>query len=178
MDIVKLCLDMGAYKAEEIPVQKLVFSPELRILCEKNACGRFAKNYTCPPLIGKVDELIQKLQSFSRAIIWQNIYKLEDSFDYEGMMEGQRKHNAMTHEIAQIVYDELGRDNALVLGAGGCSLCEKCAIQTNEPCRYPDDALSSLEAYGINVTKICEVSKLKYINGINTVTYFSGVFLK
>jgi predicted metal-binding protein len=177
MDIVKLCLDMGAYKAEEIPVQKLVFSPELRMLCEKNACGRFARNYTCPPSVGEVDDLIQKLRSFSKAIIWQNIYKLEDSFDYEGMMEGQRKHSTMTLEIARSVYAELGRENALVLGAGGCTLCDRCAIQTNESCRYPDDALSSLEAYGINVTKIGEVSDLKYINGINTVTYFSGVFL-
>ena len=44
MDIVELCLEMGAFKAEEIPVGKLAFQPELRELCEHNACGRYARN--------------------------------------------------------------------------------------------------------------------------------------
>ena len=63
-----------------------------------------------------------------------------------------------------------------MLAADGCTLCEKCAAQSNEPCPYSEDALSSLEAYGIFVTKISDVSGMKYINGKDTVTYFSGVF--
>jgi len=176
MDIVKLCLDRGATKAEEIPISKLVFKPELRELCARNACGRFGRNYTCPPYCGEINDLIAKLQSFSHCVIWQNVYTLEDSFDFEGMMEAQQKHNAMTLDIAREVYAALGRENALVLAAGGCTLCETCALQTGEPCRYPDDALSSLEAYGIFVAKISDVSGMKYINGKDTVTYFSGVF--
>jgi len=176
MDIVKLCLDMGASKAEEIPVGRLDFQPGLRALCEQNVCGRFARNYTCPPLVGEVEELISKLKSFSKVVIWQNIYKLEDSFDFEGMTAAQTKHNAMTLDVAKKVYVELGRGNALVLAAGGCTLCEKCALLTSEPCRHIGDALASLEAYGINVSKIGEVSGMKYINGRDTVTYFSGAF--
>ena len=176
MDIVKLCLDMGAAKAEEVPIDRLVFKPELRELCEHNACGRYARNYTCPPYVGEVNELIARLKSFSHCVIWQNIYSLEDSFDFEGMMEAQEKHNAMTLSVAREIYAKLGRDNALVLAAGGCSLCDTCTVNTNEPCRYPDDALSSLEAYGIFVAKIGDVSGMKYINGKDTVTYFSGAF--
>lgn len=177
MDIVNLCLQMGASKAEEISVEKLVFMPELRALCEQNACGWFARNYTCPPFVGEAGGLIAKIKSFQKAVIWQNVYRIADSFDFEGMMEAQAKHNTMTIEIAQKVYAELGRKNVLVLKAGGCALCNACAAQTNEPCRHPDDALSSLEAYCINVSKLEEVSDMKYINGKNTVTYFSGVFL-
>lgn len=176
IDILKLCLDAGASKAEEISVEKLVFSPELRVLCESNACGRYSCNYTCPPFVGDVNELVAKVKSFSNAVVWQNIYELEDSFDFEGMMYAQSKHNSMTREIARLVYDGFGRGNALVLAAGGCSLCAECAIKTDEPCRFPDDALPSLEAYGINVTEIGKASGLKYINGKDTVTYFSGVF--
>ena len=178
MDVVKLCLDSGATMAEEIPVANLVFSPELRELCEQNACGKFAQNYTCPPYVGEVDRLIEKLQKFQKAIIWQNVYPLEVSFDFEGMMDAQAQHNSMTHAIAEKIYDEYDRSEALVLGAGSCALCETCAAQTSESCRFPDKALVSLEAYGMNVAIIGDVSNMKYINGKDTVTYFSGVFLK
>jgi len=176
MDIVKLCLDMGAGKAEEIPVSKLVFAPELRKLCENNVCGCFGRNYTCPPFIGDVDELIIKLKTFDRSVIWQNIYPLEDSFDFEGMMDAQKKHDKQTLTIKKKIETWLNRQEFLVLAAGGCSFCEKCAAVTKEPCRFPDEAIASLEAYGINVSKIEAVSSLKYINGANTVTFFSGVF--
>jgi len=174
MDVIQLCLRLGAARAEEIRVADMVLQPELRVYCEQNRCGRYARNLTCPPFIGDVHDLIGKLTTFSRAVIWQNIEPLEDSFDFEGMMAAQQKHNAMTLEIAHCLYAQMGRENVLVLAAGGCSKCEKCAAETGEPCRFPDDALSSLEAYGINVSKIGEVSGMKYINGPNTVTYFSG----
>ncbi|MCL2050776.1 MAG: DUF2284 domain-containing protein [Lachnospiraceae bacterium] len=177
MDFVKLCLSKGAKKAEAIPVEKLILMPELREFCEQNKCGRFGRNYTCPPYVGEKEELIKKIKSYKIAIIWQNIYELEDSFDFEGMMDGQEKHNQMTLEIAEEAYQEMGRDKVLVLAAGGCTLCPACASLTDEPCRNPGRALSSLEAYGINVAKIEEISGLKYINGKDTVTYFSGLFM-
>ena len=176
MDIVKLCLDMGASKAEEIPIEKFVFTPELRSLCEQNVCGHFGGNYTCPPHVGEVDDLIARLKSFARAVVWQNIYPLEDSFDFEGMMDAKEKHNAMTLEIARRVYGEMGRENTLVLAAGNCSICENCAVKTDESCRHPDEALAPIEAYGVNVSIIGEISDMKYINGKDTVTYFSGAF--
>ena len=176
MNIVKLCLDFGAAKAEEIPISKLVLMPELREFCRQNACGEYGRNYTCPPHIGEIDDLIKKIKGFEKAVMWQNIYPLEDSFDFDGMMDAKRNHDTMTYKIADEVYQVLGMQNALVLGAGGCTLCEECAAKTNAPCPSPDKALSSLEAFGINVSKIEEISSMKYINGENTVTYFSGVF--
>jgi len=128
--------------------------------------------------VGEVDRLISKLKTFTTAVIWQNIYPLEDSFDFEGMMDAQKNHTAMTREIARRVCDELGENNVLVLAAGGCSLCEKCAAMTSESCRNPQNALASLEAYGINVSGTCEALDMNYINGANTVTYFSGAFIR
>ena len=175
MDYVNLCLSMGAAKAEEIPVSKLLLQPELREYCKQNSCGRYGRNYTCPPSIGDVNNLIAELKTFSRVIIWQNIYPLEDSFDFEGMMDAAAKHNAMTEKIARLLYPKV--ENILILSAGGCSICKTCGIITNEPCRDRKHAFSSLEAYGINVSQIGEISSLKYINGPNTVTYFAGVFV-
>ena len=175
-DIVHLCLELGAHKAESIPVSQIVFQEELRKYCEDNRCGRYARNYTCPPMIGEVRPLINKLQTYPQAVIWQNIYQLEDSFDIEGMMAAQEKHNAMTLKIARKLYECFGRRNVLVLAAGGCTLCKACACLTSKPCLHPEDALSSLEAYGIHVAQLEAVSGMKYINGPNTVTYFSGAF--
>ena len=92
-----------------------------------------------------------------------------------GLIEVQNKQNDMTREIAQAVYAGLGKSHALVLSAGGCTICEACALANQEPCRYPEDAMASLEAYEFNVTLIGEVSSLRCINGANTVTYFGGV---
>ena len=178
MDILQLCMDYGATKAEEIPVSKIVLQPELRKYCEVNSCGLYGKNYTCPPHVGEVDDLINNLRKYNRAFIWQNIYPLEDSFDFEGMMDGGKHHQEMTLKIANEIYAKLGKDDVLILSAGGCSKCKSCGIKTSEPCRHPESALVSLEAYCINVSQIGEVSSLKYINGENTVTYFSGAFLK
>ena len=179
MDYTALCLELGATKAERIPVDLLVFQPSLRDFCRQNACGRYGKNYTCPPHIGEPDVLIARVKAYRTAVLFQNIYVLEDSFDFEGMMDGQRNHNEMTRIAACRVYEREGRDGALVLAAGGCSLCERCGALdgTDCPAGLKDEALSSLEAYCINVSKIEEVTGMKYINGENTVTFFSGIFL-
>ena len=150
---------------------------ELREFCKRNACGRYGKNYTCPPLVGEADMLIAKAQSFPTAVILQNIYLLEDSYDYGGMTDGLRKHNEMTLAAARRACAEYGRDNMLALAAGGCFLCEVCGAVYNTPCPRREDALSSMEAYCINVSRIEDVTGMKYINGENTVTYFSCLLL-
>jgi len=174
--VIKLCEEIGVSNVGLISTADVVFEPELIKLCEANACGRYGAVYTCPPHVGETEKLIETLKKFKTAVIWQNISPLEDSYDFEGMMEAQEGHVEMTQEIAQTLYDEFGRENIIVLSAGGCSVCEECAVLTNVPCRFPGKALASLEAYGINVSKLAEIAGMKYINGVNTVTYFSGAF--
>jgi len=176
MDIETLCRSLGARSVSTVSVNELEFSQEIRDLCKVNACGRYGSNYTCPPSIGELDELIEKARQFKSITVWQNVYPLEDSFDIDGMFNSQQHHNTMTLKIAEEAYAELGRDKALVLAAGGCTICKRCAESTNEPCRSPEKALSSLEAYGINVSTLAKSADMKYIAGKNTVTYFSGVF--
>ena len=74
-------------------------------------------------------------------------------------------------------FTDLGLEDCLFLGAGGCRVCSRCAKQDDEPCRHPDLALSSLEAYGINVSVLAPQAGMKYINGVNTVTYFGAVLM-
>jgi len=175
MDFVKVCLDAGAAKAAQVLTAQLTFDEIFRTYCEKNYCGRYGKNYTCPPHVGEIADLIRDIRTRETAVLWQTISPLEDSFDFEGMTRAREKHNDITLKIAEQARELLG-SNVLILGAGGCFLCETCAVNTKEPCRFPGKAISSLEAYGIDVSKVETVTDMKYINGANTVTYFSGLF--
>ncbi len=40
--------------------------------------------------------------------------------------------------------------------------------------RYQNRAMSSLEAYSVNVSELAAQCNMRYINGTNTVTYFGS----
>ncbi|MBR6781391.1 MAG: DUF2284 domain-containing protein, partial [Clostridia bacterium] len=60
------------------------------------------------------------------------------------------------------------------MGCGSCDLCEKCTYP-DAPCRFPDRALTSVEANGIQVIELAKNIGINYNNGENTVTYFSMI---
>ena len=63
------------------------------------------------------------------------------------------------------------------LGAGGCTICSKCTYP-DEPCRFPDKMISSMEAYGMLVLDICKKSGLTYYYGADKMAYNSCFLLK
>jgi len=172
----KICSLAGVNTAEA-RVSDLVFDKGFRKLCEDNACGNFGKNYTCPPLCGKIDDMMAQVQAYDRILVYQNIFPLEDSYDYEGMMEGKEKHSEVSEEITDFILKKK-YDNVMHLGAGGCTLCEVCGAQRGVPCIFPKRALVSLEACGIAVSNLAQSAGMKYINGENTVTFFGAVFFR
>jgi predicted metal-binding protein len=173
-NIVENCKDYGINKAYIIDVDKIPFDENLRNYCTANYCGSYGKNYACPPYVGDVKEVIAKAKSYNKALIFQTVSKVEDSYDFEGMAEAAEKHS----KVAQRIDEELKKeyDGYLQLTAGGCNLCPVCAQVENKPCRMPEKAVSSLEAYCMNVVTLAELCNMNYINGQNTVTYF-GAFL-
>ena len=70
------------------------------------------------------------------------------------------------------------RMQILHLGAGGCRVCPVCGRRTGEPCRFPEKAIGSLEAYGVNVSLLAEAAGMRYINGQDTVTYFGAILCR
>ena len=170
----KNALDLGAYKASVIDADKIVTDRAFRDMCASNACGMYGKCYMCPPDVGEIDELMAEIRNYRYALVYQSVTELEDSFDFEGMVAAKKR----TYPLAQAfraVFEDCNIKKVLHLGAGGCGVCKKCAKQTGEPCRAPDLALPSLEAYGIDVSKLASAAGMKYINGQNTVTYFGCV---
>ena len=173
-NLVKICIEAGAYKAFILTTDKIPFDESLRSYCEANICGNYGKNYACPPGVGDGIELIEKAKKYRKALIFQTVNQIEDSFDFDGMKEAASKHSKIADTINK--YMKKQSDNYLQLTAGECSVCKVCAQIENKPCRFPDRAISSLEAYCMNVSILAELCNMKYINGQNTVTYF-GAFL-
>lgn len=171
--LIQLALDAGAAKAEIISVDQIVTSAEFREACRKNLCGAWGRCWMCPPDVGGIESLMAELRTYQHGLWYQTIGELEDSFDIEGMGDAKKKHVRLSQQVEELVKPLLGKH--LHLSCGGCGLCERCTRIDNEPCRFPDRAMASLEAYGVDVYQTTKSTSLKYINGQNTVTYFSVV---
>lgn len=166
---------IGFDNVAKVSVSDITFEPSLIDLCKMNTCGNYGKCYTCPPFVGETQSLIHKAKQYQNAIVFQKIYTLEDSFDFEGMESAHLNFIALTQKVNTLC--NTYSDNYLVLGAGGCKLCSECGVLSGTACRFPDKALPSLESYSIQVSKLAELANIKYMNGQNTVTYFGAVFL-
>jgi predicted metal-binding protein len=142
-----------------------------RDICKSNGCGNYGKCYMCPPDVGEIDELIRRARAFSNAVMYQAVYAIEDSFDFEGMQEAGKEFNLCARRIQEKA-KEMFRGPFLHLAAGGCRVCETCARRDNLPCRHPGEAMASLESYGVDVYRTSSLAGLTYANGENTVTYF------
>ena len=80
-------------------------------------------------------------------------------------------------------YEDLEKDlrkfypNMLPMGAGCCTKCKTCTCP-EAPCRFPDQAFSSMEAYGMLVMQVCQANHLDYYYGPGKIAYTSCYLLK
>jgi predicted metal-binding protein len=164
----------GAFKTASMEVSNIPFRREFRDACRQNTCGKYGTTWMCPPEVGDIDDLIERASGYKNAFIFQSVGSLEDSFDIEGMQEAARRHNQLLKSIFSQIPPYL--EDVLKLGAGACMVCgEPCAKRSNDPCRSPNKAIASMEAYGIAVSELAERCGLQYINGVNTITYFGAI---
>ncbi len=177
VDLVSLARSVDFDHAELIEASQIICDASFRDQCASNACGIYGKCWMCPPDVGEIEPLMAELRQYPKALLYQSIFSLEDSFDFEGMQKGGRLHHERSHALEALLRQE-GCTDYLHLSKGGCGLCPTCAKVEGEPCRFPDKALPSLEAYGVNVSATVKDTSMKYINGVNTVTYFGMVLFK
>ena len=176
-ELVKLAFACGATRAAALPVDAVVLSADFRAICQGNACGNYGQCYMCPPDAGDICALMAAVRACQSAVLYQTVHPLEDSFDYEGMVAAGARHAAVSLALERALR-ALPACPRLHLSAGGCKVCEACAKREALPCRHPELALPSLEAYGVDVYHTAEHAGLPYSNGQNTVTYFGMVLLR
>lgn len=171
--IFEECKREGVHEYGVIPIEKIEFSEEVRTLCKENQCGQYGKTWACPPGVGPLEECKAKCMKYKSAFIFTTTSKLEDSFDYEGMIEGKRVHELVSEKVRRLFEEEF--TELLVLSSEGCQNCEDCTYP-DAPCRFPHRMSPSVESYGIMVNQEAKEAGIHYINGANSVTYFSNIF--
>ena len=177
MDIQQLqekAIQAGFSKAVFLDVNTIEVRLEVRDMCASGSCQKYGSNWACPPACGTVEECDSRIHAYKRGILVQTIGDLEDEYDGESMMETQERHKKHFAEFLSVVKEAY--PNALALGAGSCTICSSCTYP-NEKCRFPEKAVSSMEAYGILVMDLCKANHLDYYYGSLHIAYTSCYLL-
>ncbi|MFA7144050.1 MAG: DUF2284 domain-containing protein [Candidatus Izemoplasmatales bacterium] len=156
-----------------IKKEDIIFREEFTDKCKMNYCGRYNTSWTCPPAIGDIELIKERCLRYHKAILFSMIFPLEDPYDVEGMDLGRRQIMQITYGLYDLT--KKAQLQADFLAAGSCSICDKCTYPS-QPCRFPEKAMISMEALGIDVAVLARKSGIKYYNGVNTVTYFAMIF--
>ena len=169
---IRIAKECGFTHAVPLDIATLVPKPAVRDMCAADTCGAYGKNWTCPPHCGTLEECGQKLRSYGHGLLVQTVWQLEKRIDTRGYAAAEEKHRESLRKLYRLLRREY--PDALCLGAGGCRVCASCAYP--EPCRFPIQAMSSMEAYGLFVTQVCRDCGAVYHHGEGTIT-FTGCIL-
>lgn len=171
--IKEITMKSGCSEAGYIDIGDLNFYPEIRKICEENACRHYGTSWACPPAIGTLEICRERIQQYDTMLLFSKKYELEDSFDFEGMSAGlldfKKVVDLLDSNLKALLCDYL------LLSNEGCGKCTTCTYP-HAPCRFPEFLHHSLEGYGFIVSELAAKSGICYNNGSNTVTYF-GVLL-
>ena len=170
-----LSLDTGFSRAAALDCATLELRQEVREMCAANTCGMYGKNLACPPFCGTLDECREQVKGYGSGIIVQTVGEIEDSMDFEGMMEAEAEHKAHFYKMAELLRRKY--PDVLPLGSGCCTVCPACAGPEGS-CRFPEKRISSLEAFGIVVSDLCSRNGLDYYYGPGKIAYTSCYLLK
>jgi len=145
---------LGIGVCVDIDPGMLVPEERIRQYCEENKCGSYGRNYTCPPKVGSLSEIKERLKDYSHGYLFQYSREMDLKKDWKKLIQSKDDFHNMILKIEDYM-KKAGKDNVWGLIGGNCGLCETCAIQKDKPCRHPDKARASLEAIGIDVIGLC-----------------------
>ena len=165
-------LALGFEAVTPLDPQTLAPKPSVREMCAENRCGAYGKNWTCPPAVGTLEECAERLHRYESGLLLQTVGQLRRSIDTRKMAEAESLHAERLTRLAEDARSTVS--DFLLLGAGGCRLCQTCAYP--EPCRFPAKAIIPMEGCGLFVTEVCRACGAAYHHGDKTVT-FTGCIL-
>ena len=168
--LIEAALTEGFAGAAVIHTDQIPFDFSFRTYCAENLCGQYGANYTCPPDCGSCDQMRQRLLSHRKALGLQTIWEISDYTDNAAIKDAKRAHNGAS--IALMKKLRAAGVPGFLVGVSGCALCDRCAAQTGDPCRFPDLRYSCMSAYCIFVSKLCEKCGLEYDCGPGLLGFF------
>ncbi len=174
-ELIRLALEIGFSHAAALDALRLRALPEVREMCASDRCRRYGKSWSCPPACGSLEETAAAMARYDGGVLVQTTAQMADDFDVETITQAQKLHKerffTLTRQVRLLVPD------CLPLTAGTCTLCRTCTYP-DKPCRFPAKMLSSMEAYGLLVSQVCQDAGLPYYYGPGTLTYSSCILIK
>lgn len=154
--------------------RKLETLQAVRDACAADKCQTYGKSWACPPACGEIEDYEKEMRAFAHGYVFQSVAQLESTMDWEGIQAAAITHDDRLRELADALHAEAAGESYMLLAAGTCKLCKTCTCP-DEPCRFPDKRLSSMEAAGLNVTDTCKLADIPYNHGKNSLAYSSCV---
>ncbi len=173
-EILELARRCGFTHVGELAMGALEFLPAVRDMCAADHCRKYGTCWTCPPGCGTLEEVAAKAAAYRRGVLLQTVAQLEDDFDMDAMQRVEADQKSAFLAFVEQLRREYPA--CLPMATGGCTLCPQCTYP-DAPCRFPDKAIPSMEAYGLLVSKVCEKSGLPYYYGPRTLAYTSCVLI-
>ncbi|NLT68153.1 MAG: DUF2284 domain-containing protein [Acidobacteria bacterium] len=168
--LITIALESGASGAAVLDTSVIEFHEEFRKACERNFCGKYDTNWMGPPAIGPIEVLKRRALNYRQGLLLQSVHSVKSSFDIKGMIAKAAVHEAIFRTLLDRIRQEYPSEDFLPLNAGCCSICEKCSYP-GEPCRNPDRAVASVEAYGMDVIALQKKAGVRYYHGKEAVCY-------
>ena len=166
----KIVKEAGFTCVALLDIGTLELLDEVRDMCAANTCGKYGANWACPPGCGELGELRKQIARYQWGILVQTVGDVEDSMDFEGIIEVEKSHKKSFYEATEKLKEQF--PDMLALGAGCCTLCKECTYPS-QPCRFPQKRVSSMESYGILVNDLCKKNGMSYYYGSEKMAYTS-----
>ena len=166
--LLSLARQAGFSHSAELDAAVLKPLTEVRDMCSADRCRSYGKSWSCPPACGSIEYAARQISLYRRVLIVQTTGELEDEFDLQAIAAIEARHKKAFLNLARQA--RLLFPGCLPLSSGACSLCRKCTYP-DRPCRFPSKRLSSMEAYGLLVSDVCQKSGLPYYYGPKTITF-------
>ncbi|MDR1358087.1 MAG: DUF2284 domain-containing protein, partial [Coriobacteriales bacterium] len=122
----KFARDSGFEVVGSLDVSGLFFRQDVRDMCTPELCPQgYGHSWSCPPAAPALEELRAEASRYEQGILVQTIGELEDSFDFETVVETSALHAEHFKELADRLAVEAD-GQLLCLGAGACKRCASC----------------------------------------------------
>ncbi len=157
--LVRKAIEWGASAARVLPAREIVIEEGIVALCQNPPCRGFGKSAHCPPHAPAPADVRKLIKKYRSALLFKIDVPTEIllSRDRYRAFEG-------VYVLIRRLKDYLREEGRLQMegfAAGSCKpvFCPriKCRVLTGgEPCRFPDLALPSMEAVGMNVFELVQ----------------------
>ncbi|MDD4859799.1 MAG: DUF2284 domain-containing protein [Dehalococcoidales bacterium] len=158
---IERALARGISMAQPFDIKLLVPQARVRGYCGDDKCGNYNRNYSCPPFVGTLEEIGERLSKFQNGILLQYA---KPAVIEKGNRELEK--TKLDFHLKLLELEDFLKANgaAQVWGmpGGSCSLCRTCRATESKPCRHPEKVRNSMEAAGIDVLGL--LAKLKLDN--------------